>query len=117
MAPRPHRLEATLQRRVFLDMLAVLIQRRCPNQMQLAARQHRLEHIGCIHRALCRARTHNCVQLIDEDNDVVGLLDLFEHCFESFFELTTVLGASYHCAQVDLEQTVYLSTLPAHRRV
>ncbi len=33
---------------------------------------------------------------------------LLEHCFEPLFELTAVLGASHHCAQVDLDQTFFL---------
>src|SRR4030095_4828759 len=50
-------------------------------------------------------------ELIDEDDDIVALLNLFEHCLESFFELASVLGASHHCAQIDLDQTFILQGL------
>ena len=51
-----HGLEATLERRVLLDVLAVLIERRGAHAMQLAARQRRLEHVAGIHRAFGAAR-------------------------------------------------------------
>lgn len=37
-----HGLEAPFERRVLFDVLAVLIERRCTDAMQLAACQHRL---------------------------------------------------------------------------
>ena len=45
-------LEAALQRGVLLDLLAVLVQRGGADHPQLAAGQHRLEHVAGVHRAL-----------------------------------------------------------------
>ena len=45
-----HRLKAPLQGGVLLDVLAVLVQRRGADRVQLPARQHRLEHVGGVHR-------------------------------------------------------------------
>ena len=41
-----HRLEAALERRVLLDVLAVLVERGRADRVQLAARQHRLEQVA-----------------------------------------------------------------------
>ena len=38
------------QRRIFLDVLAILVERRRPNRVQLASRQHWLEHLRRVHR-------------------------------------------------------------------
>ena len=51
-----HGLEATLQRRVLLDVLAVLVERGRAHDAQLAARERGLEHVARVHGALCRAR-------------------------------------------------------------
>ncbi len=64
-----HRLEAPLERRVLLDVLAVLVERGRADAVQLAAREHRLEHVAGVHRALGRARADDRVQLVDEEQD------------------------------------------------
>ena len=63
------RLEAPLQRGVLLDVLAVLVERRRADRVQLAAREHRLEQVGGVHGALGRAGAHDRVQLVDEEDD------------------------------------------------
>ena len=65
-----HRLEAALQRGVLLDVLAVLVERGRADAVQLAAREHRLEHVRGVHRALGRARADDGVQLVDEQDDL-----------------------------------------------
>ena len=67
-----HRLEAPRQRRVLLDMLAVFIERRGADAMQFAARQRRLEQIGCIHRAIGLAGADQRMHLVDEQDDAAG---------------------------------------------
>ena len=64
-----HRLEAALERRVLLDVLAVLVERRGADAVQLAAGEHRLEHVAGVHRALGRAGADDGVQLVDEEED------------------------------------------------
>ena len=59
-------MEAPLERRVLLDVLAVLVERRRADAVQLPARQRRLEHVGRVDGALGAARTHQRVQLVDE---------------------------------------------------
>ena len=66
-----HRLEPPLQRRVLLDVLAELVQRRRADHPQLAAGQHRLEHVRRVHRALAgRAGADDGVHLVDERDDL-----------------------------------------------
>ena len=64
-----HRLEAPLERGVLLDVLAVLVERGRADRAQLAAREHRLEHVGRVDRALGRAGADDRVQLVDEEDD------------------------------------------------
>ena len=62
------------RRRVLLDVLAELVERRGADAAQLAARQGRLEQVGGVHRALGLARADDQVQLVDEQDDPpVGL--------------------------------------------
>ena len=48
------RLEAPLERRVLLDVLAVLVERRRADRVELAAGEHRLQQVRGVHRALRR---------------------------------------------------------------
>lgn len=55
-----HLLEAALKGRVLLDVLAVLIKGGRANAAQLAAAQHRLEQVACVHRALHQEHSIMC---------------------------------------------------------
>ena len=56
-----HLLEAALERGVLLDVLAVLVERGGADHAQLAAGEHRLEHVAGVHRALRpRRRRRRC---------------------------------------------------------
>ena len=63
-----HRLEAALQRRVPLDVLAVLVERRGADALQLAAGERRLEDVRGVDGAFGRARADERVQLVDEQD-------------------------------------------------
>ena len=64
-------LEAALEGRVLLDPLAVLVERGRTDQVQLAAREHRLEHVAGVHRGVAAgARADDRVQLVDEGDDL-----------------------------------------------
>ena len=64
------RLEAAGERRVLLDVLAVLVERGGADAVQFAARQRRLEQVGGIHRALGLAGADQRVHLVDEQDDL-----------------------------------------------
>ena len=65
-----HRLEAPLERRVLLDVLAVLVERRGADDVQLAPGERRLEHVARVHRAFGRAGADDGVQLVDEGDEL-----------------------------------------------
>ena len=89
-----HLLEPALERRVLLDVLAELVERGRADHPQLAAGEHRLEHVAGVHRALGLAGADDRVQLVDERDDLaVGGLDLLEDGLEPLLELAAVLRA------------------------
>ena len=99
-----HGLEAPLERRVLLDVLAVLVERGRADAVQLAAGEHRLEHVAGVHRALGGAGADDGVQLVDEQQDpALGGLDLREHRLQALLELAAVLRAGDQRAHVERE--------------
>ena len=106
------RLEAPLQRGVLLDVLAVLVERRRADAVQLAARQHRLEHVAGVHRALGRARADDGVQLVDEEDDLaLGLGDFLEDGLQALLELAAELRAGDQRAHVERDDPLVLQPL------
>ncbi len=103
-----HRLEAPLERGVFLDVLPVLVEGRRADEVQLAPRQHRLEHVGGVHGAFRGARADHGMELVDEENDVVAILDLLEHRLQTLFELAAVLGAGHERPHVEGDHALFL---------
>ena len=92
-----HRLEAALERRVLLDVLAVLVERRRADHVQLAAGERRLEHVDGVHRALGGAGADDGVQLVDEEDQLVrARADLVDHLLQPLLELAAVLRARDH---------------------
>ena len=65
-----NRLEPALERRVLLDVLAVLRQRGGADAAQLAAGERRFEQIRRVHGALGGAGADEGVELVDEENDL-----------------------------------------------
>src|SRR5581483_1928637 len=106
------RLEAALERRVLLDVLAVLVERRRADAAQLAPRQHGLQHVGGVDRALGRARTDDRVQLVDEEDEIaLCSSDLVEDGLQAFFELAAVLRAGEEGADVERPDALALQAL------
>ena len=91
-----HRLETPLQRGIFFNILTVFIQSGSADAMQFPPRQHGLEHIAGIQCTVRLARTNDCVQLIDEQNDLsVAVLHIIQHRLQTFLELTPVFRARH----------------------
>ena len=61
-----HWLEAALEGGIFLDVLSILIEGGGTDTVQLATRQHRLEHIARVHCTFRLARTDDRMQLINK---------------------------------------------------
>ncbi len=107
-----HRLEATLERGVLLDVLAVLVERGGAHGTQLAAREHRLEQVGGVDRALGRAGADDRVQLVEEQDDAtLALGDLLQHGLEPVLELAAVLGAGDQRADVERDDAAVAQRL------
>ena len=104
-----HGLEPALEGGVLFDVLAVLVQRRRADRVQLAARQHRLEHVGRVDGAFGGARPDHRVQFVDEEHDLaVGVGDFLQHRLQALFELAAVLRAGDQRAHVEADDALVL---------
>ena len=73
-----------------------------PIQRQLAASEHRLQHVGRVDGALGGARADDRVQLVDEEDDLaLGLPDVLEDGLQPLLELAAVLRAGEKRADVE----------------
>ena len=104
-------LEAALEGRVLLQVLAVLVERGGADGLQLAAGQHRLEDRGGVDRALGGARADQGVQLVDEQDDVAAGADLLEDLLQALLEVTAVAGAGDQGAEVQGVELLVLERL------
>ena len=107
-----HRLEAPLERRVLLDVLAVLVEGRRADRTQLAARQHRLEQVSGRDGALGGTGADDRVELVDEEDDLaLRRGDLRKHGLEPLLELAPVLGAGDQRPDVERPDALSLQSL------
>src|SRR5439155_24922092 len=60
---------------------------------------------------LSRARTHDGMKLVNEEDDIVGLLDLLEDRLEALLKLASVLGPGDKRAHVEGDQALVLEAL------
>ena len=95
------RLEAPLERRVLLEVLAVLVERRGADRLQLTASEHRLEDRRSVDRALGGTRADERVELVDEQDDVAARADLLQHLLEALLEVAAVAGPGDERAEVE----------------
>src|SRR4029079_12734922 len=98
-----NRLEASLQRSVLLNMLSVFIESRGADALDLTARQGGLEHVGCIDGSFCCPCSHQCMEFIDEDDDVTCLDDFLHHDFQPFLKLAAVFCSCNQGTQIQCE--------------
>ena len=94
------RLEAALKRCVPLNMLAVFVERRCSDRLNLTACESRFEDVGGIDRAFGGAGTDEHVQFVDKEDAISCGLELFDDLLQSFLELTAILRARHEVADV-----------------
>src|SRR5207248_5662886 len=94
-------LEAPLERRVALEVLAVLVERGGADRLQLTARERRLEDRGRVDRALGRAGADEVVELVDEQDDVAALLDLLHDLLQPLLELAAVFRTGDEGGEVE----------------
>ncbi|CDC30491.1 putative uncharacterized protein [Faecalibacterium sp. CAG:82] len=107
-----YRLETAFQGGVFLDILAVLVQRGGTNAVQLAAGQHGLEQVARVHGTIGLAGTHDGVQLINEEDDLaLTLLDFVQHALQALLKLTAVFCTGHQSAHVQAEHGAVFQVL------
>ena len=103
------RLETACQGRVLLDVLAVFVERRRADAVELTASEGGLEKVGGVHRAVRLARADQRVHLVDEQDDAaVCVVDFRQHGLEPFLELSAVLRSRDQGAHVQREQALAL---------
>src|SRR4029077_15482797 len=95
------RLEAPLERRVLLEVLAVLVEGGRADGLQLAAGEHGLEDRRRVDRALGRAGTDEGVELVGEGDDVAAGADLLQDLLQPFLEVAAVAGPGDERAEVE----------------
>jgi hypothetical protein len=106
------RLKAPRQGGVLLDVLLVLVERRRAHAAQLAAREHGLQHVRGVHRALGGAGADDRVQLVDEQHHLaLRFGDLLEHGLQAVLELAAVLGPGDQGAEVERDHALVLERL------
>ena len=105
------RLEPALQRRVLLDVLAVLIERGCADGLQLTASQLGLEDRRGVDRTLGGACPDEGVQLVDEQDDVAAGVDLLEDLLEALFEVTAISAAGHQRPEIEGVELLVLERL------
>ena len=95
-----HRLEAPLQRRILLDILAVFVEGGGSDDLNLPTGQGGLEDVGGVHAALGISGPYDVVYLVDDQNHVAQLADLLDEPLHAALELSTELGTGHQSRQI-----------------
>ena len=99
-------LEAAFERGIFLDVLAIFVERRGADALQFAAAQGGLDDVRGVHRAFGRAGAHDGVQLVNEQDDVLRAANLVHDRLDALLELAAILGAGDHQGQVERDDAL-----------
>ena len=94
------RLETPLKCSVLLDMFTVLFCRSCTNDLDFSARQWWLQDGRGVNGALCGAGANDGVNLVNEEDVILGFLQLSNNLLHAVLKLTAILGTSYQTCQV-----------------
>ena len=93
-------LETPLKCSVLLDMFTVLFCRSCTDDLDFSTRQWWLQDGRSIDGALCGASTNDGVNLVDEEDVILGFLQLSNNLLHAVLKLTAILGSCYQTCQV-----------------
>jgi hypothetical protein len=92
-------------------VLAVLIERRGADRLQLAAGEHWLEDRGGVDGALGCSRPDKGVELVDEQDDVAAGPDLLQDLLETLLEVSAVAAPGNERSEVEGVQLLALQGL------
>ena len=106
-----HLLEAPLERGVALQVLAVLVERRRADRLELSSGERGLQDRGRVDRALGGAGADEVVELVDEEDDVAALGDLLHDLLQALLELPAVLRAGDEGGEVERVDLLALQEL------
>jgi len=102
-----HRLEAALKRGVLLYILAVFVYRCGADHLELAAREARLEDVRGVDGPLGADR----VDLVDEENYILGFANLLHKASHAFLKFPAVLRARNEVRHIQLHYALILEYL------
>ena len=94
------RLEAPLEGSVLLEVLAVFLDGRRADRLQLAAGQHRLENARRVDCAFGCAGADQGMNLVNEQDDVAAGANLLQDFLQPLLEVTAIAAAGDQCAEV-----------------
>ena len=89
-------------------MLAILINSRSTNNLQLPACQRWLNNIGSINATLGTACTDDGVQLVDKENNALITAQKLQDLLHALFKLAAILGACHQHAQLQRKNNLIL---------
>ena len=105
-------LEAAFEGRVFLDVLAILIERGGADGAQFPASQRRLEHVGGVDGAFGCSRTHQGMKFVDEKNNLsLRVFNFLQDSLQAVFKLATIFRPCQHGAKIERDQAFVLQHL------
>ena len=88
-------LETAFERSVGFDILPEFAQRRRSDALQLAPGKYRFQDIRRVERALRAARTDDRMNLVDEQDHVVGFAQFAQQRVDPLLEFAAVLRSGY----------------------
>ena len=86
-----NRLETALKCCILLNILAVLLDSRRADQLDLSACKRRFQDIGRIDCALSSTSSDDRVNLVDEKQNLSILANLGDHFLDALLKLTAIL--------------------------
>src|SRR5690606_34465180 len=88
-------LEAAIESTIFLDVLAIFVERSGADALDRSTCESGLEHVGGIQATGGSARPDDGMQFVDEEDDVRALLELVHHGLHTLLELSAVFCAGH----------------------
>ena len=93
-------LETPLKCSVLLDMFTVLFCRSCADDLDFSTRQRWLQDGRGVDGAFCGTCTNDGVNLVNEEDVILGFLQLSNNLLHAVLKLTAILRTSYQTCQV-----------------